>query len=116
METTRDAQLLPMESGSVWSRENDARRDCPTRNCLTRDCSVACLRPCPSVHIPQAITLLLLHAAMEDTVMQEGSQALFANLKFTIIPNDLSEDRLRQVMRRVRAAKRTFLTGYIADT
>jgi hypothetical protein len=53
---------------------------------------------------------------MEDTVMQEGSQALFANLKFTIIPNDLSEDRLRQVMRRVRAAKRTFLTGYIADT
>jgi hypothetical protein len=41
---------------------------------------------------------LFPHVDMEDTVMQEGSQALFANLKFTIIPNDLSEDRLRQVM------------------
>jgi hypothetical protein len=53
---------------------------------------------CISVRTPQAATLLFPHVAMEDTVMQEGSQALFANLKFTIIPNDLSEDRLRQVM------------------
>ena len=39
---------------------------------------------------------------MEDTAMLEGSQGLFEELTFTIIPNGISEERLKKVMRRVR--------------
>ena len=34
---------------------------------------------------------------MEDTTMLEGSQGLFEELNFTIYPNGLSEERMRQV-------------------
>lgn len=40
-------------------------------------------------------------AVMEDVTMLEGSQGLFEELSFTIIPNGLSEERLNKVMRRV---------------
>jgi hypothetical protein len=34
---------------------------------------------------------------MEDASMLEGSQGLFEEISFTIYPNGLSEDRLREV-------------------
>lgn len=34
---------------------------------------------------------------MEDITMLEGSQGLFEELTFTLIPNGLSEERMRQV-------------------
>jgi len=37
---------------------------------------------------------------MEDVTMLESSQDLFEEYNFTIIPNGLSEDRMRQVKRR----------------
>jgi hypothetical protein len=34
---------------------------------------------------------------MEDTTMLEGSQGLFEEASFAIIPNGISEDRLEEV-------------------
>jgi hypothetical protein len=47
--------------------------------------------------------------------MLEASRGLFAGLKLTLIPIGLSEDHLRQVMRRVRTTKGILLTCYTAD-
>jgi hypothetical protein len=44
-------------------------------------------------------------AAMEDTTMLDGSQPLFQDLVFTIIPNLLPEERVDQVSERVQIAK-----------
>ena len=42
-----------------------------------------------------------LLAAMDDTIMLEGSQPVFIELNFVIIPNGLSEKRQQEVLRRV---------------
>ncbi|KAJ4326081.1 regulator of Ty1 Transposition [Neodidymelliopsis sp. IMI 364377] len=46
---------------------------------------------------------------MEDTTMLEGSQGLFEEFNFTIIPNGLSEDRLRQLQDDIAAANGTII-------
>ncbi len=38
---------------------------------------------------------------MEDVTMQDGEASLFTGLTFIIIPNGLSETRLKQVYQRV---------------
>ncbi|KAF1939524.1 hypothetical protein EJ02DRAFT_408302 [Clathrospora elynae] len=46
---------------------------------------------------------------MEDTSMLQGSQGLFAQLSFTIYPNGLSEDRLRQIEHDIADANGTII-------
>ncbi|CAN9374574.1 unnamed protein product [Alternaria alternata] len=44
---------------------------------------------------------------MEDTTMLEGSQGLFEELTFTLIPNGLSEERMRQIEDDIKSAHGT---------
>ncbi|KAF2131627.1 hypothetical protein P153DRAFT_336084 [Dothidotthia symphoricarpi CBS 119687] len=46
---------------------------------------------------------------MEDSTMLEGSQGLFEELTFTLIPNGLSDDRLRQLREDIVAASGTII-------
>ncbi|KAF1837609.1 hypothetical protein BDW02DRAFT_543706 [Decorospora gaudefroyi] len=46
---------------------------------------------------------------MEDTSMLEASQGLFEELSFTIYPNGLSEDRLRQTEHAIAGARGTLI-------
>jgi hypothetical protein len=73
----------------------------PTRSCLPKF-ALTHVASRLRVQCRQASTLLPYSttptaAAMEDTTMLDGSQGPFEELTFTIIPNGLSEDRMRQV-------------------
>ncbi|KAJ4367427.1 regulator of Ty1 Transposition [Neocucurbitaria cava] len=46
---------------------------------------------------------------MEDTTMLEGSQGLFQELSFTIIPNGISEERLKKIETDIVAANGTII-------